>query len=463
MKFRIVLLLLLASLTVALSSCAHADSEQPETGVTTLIYAQLSKDGADRDAINKFNRAHDDVQIEVRNYNYLSENGKGGIDLLLTEIAAGKIPDIIELGTDDQTCQLPYQRMAQRGYLEDLWPYIENDPEIGRENIMEAPLKAVEVNGGLYTIFDSVYVHTLTGSAEVVGDRTSWTMQDMMDAFASLPEGAVLLDDTGTPDLYCTALPSMKEYLLSCLMYCSIDMLVDWDTGECFFDGPQFRNILEFVNMIPDRYAWRDECKTRWDGADMVLHLCRTNQVLLEQTGFRRMYGMREKDFAFNGRAACVGYPVEDGSVGSYFEPAGIKLAMSTVCKDKDAAWEYMRQALIKKKVPQGLSMADITVYEGVPVSKKAYLANLYAEAYNKRYGIVVGGEYRLIDRMTKERVEEVNAFFDSITRCSIFLEKDILDIVEYEASIYFAGDLTLEQVMDRIQSRVQLYVDEQR
>ena len=92
----------------------------------------------------------------------------------MTEIAAGKVPDIIELGTSGETTELPYQKLAKKGFLEDLWPYIENDTGLGRIGIIEAPLKAAEVNGGLYTVFSAFQLHTLTGPKAVVGDRTCW-------------------------------------------------------------------------------------------------------------------------------------------------------------------------------------------------------------------------------------------------------------------------------------------------
>ena len=79
---------------------------------------------------------------------------------------AGKGPDIIDMGfnRDALTTLLPYQRMARGGYLEDLWPYIENDPELGRDALLEPPLKAAEVEGGLYIAFPSVMINTLKHS-----------------------------------------------------------------------------------------------------------------------------------------------------------------------------------------------------------------------------------------------------------------------------------------------------------
>ena len=121
------------SLLLVLSACSAggenpAPDPEPEPGVTTLIYAQISEDGVDREWLDRFNREHEgEVQIEVRDYSQTSEGGQQGIDLLMTEIAAGRVPDIIELGTSGETTELPYQKLAKKGFLEDLWPYIEND------------------------------------------------------------------------------------------------------------------------------------------------------------------------------------------------------------------------------------------------------------------------------------------------------------------------------------------------
>lgn len=52
-----------------------------------------------------------------------------------TEIATGNIPDILYLGG------LPARRLETQGILEDLWPYIEADPELGRDALMKRPLR----------------------------------------------------------------------------------------------------------------------------------------------------------------------------------------------------------------------------------------------------------------------------------------------------------------------------------
>ena len=111
------------------------------------------------------------LSAQVRDYfDDGDSSGRSGKERLLTEIGAGKIPDIIDLGRGSSyyISVLPYESLVHKGILEDLWPYIENDPELGREGVLEAPLKAAEVDGGLYTIFSKVGINTLVGAEQRV-------------------------------------------------------------------------------------------------------------------------------------------------------------------------------------------------------------------------------------------------------------------------------------------------------
>lgn len=465
------LLLPLMALTLVLAVCT-AGGQDPVPEVTTLIYAKVSNDGVDWEAVKKFNRTHEDVQIEVRNYSLLSENGKHGIDLLMAEIAAGQVPDIIELGRSgktnqsalsrlraaeypEQTCLLPYRQMAEKGFLEDLWPYIENDPDIGREAVVEAPLKAAEVNGGLYTVFDSVWLYTLVGAESVVGNRTSWTFEDLQEAFSTMPEESVILDNA-------LNVPSMKYHLLESYIYGFFDLFVDWETGQCFFDSQQFRNVLELAANMPGpgEESWReeygvDDMYTKENIRDLQLL---RKQVMLDDMGYYKVYHQRDRNFYFDGHGVPVGYPVEDGSVGSYFEPCGIMLAMSSTCQDKAAAWEYIRQTLIIEKMYDRID-GD---YIGIPVNKKLYNKNAkFARNPAKYYGVDLDGEFYPAGQLSLEEWQEWEEYFNSITRCSLFSDRNILALVEEEAGAYFAGDRTLDDTVERIQRRAELYVNE--
>ena len=260
----------------------------PEDGV--LIYAALNPVTKDLDkSITQFNTVHKDVQIEVRDY-----SDENGVQRLLTELALGQVPDIMEMhrfGTGKDTAwaydsyvdrpegeyRMPYRQMAQKGYLEDLWPYIENDPELGLDGVLMPPLKAAEVNGGLYMIFPEFSVTTLFGAEPVVGDRWGraleglperystmlkektfstligtehmpngqwgWTLEELMETFSAMPEDSTVLrwDSTRWDVFSMLYAPMLEQY-------------VDMETGETFFDSQEFRDMMEFLSTFPDEF-----------------------------------------------------------------------------------------------------------------------------------------------------------------------------------------------------------------
>ena len=187
-----------------LSGCAQKDiPPKPEDGV--LIYAALNPMTEDFEkSITRFNTSHEDVQIEVRDY-----SDESGVDRLITELSLGRVPDIMELhrfGDGRDTAYLydsykarpeneywmPYRQLAQKGYLEDLWPYIENDPDLGLDGVLMPPLKAAEVDGGLYMLFQDVSVTTMIAPEHVTGDRWGWTLDELMEAYSTMPEGSTI-------------------------------------------------------------------------------------------------------------------------------------------------------------------------------------------------------------------------------------------------------------------------------
>ncbi len=435
-------------LLLVLSACSAggenpAPDPEPEPGVTTLIYAQISEDGVDREWLDRFNREHEgEVQIEVRDYSQTSEGGQQGMDLLMTEIAAGKVPDIIELGTSGETTELPYQKLAKKGFLEDLWPYIENDMGLGRVGVIEAPLKAAEVDGGLYTVFGYFQLHTLTGPKAVVGDRIGWTVEDLLEAFETMPEGSVILE---TYEDY-----SVQQHLLASFLYGFSDLFIDMESRQCYFDGELFRAILDLVKRVPDECWWHPFYASQEDRKYEYHDRQMDGLVMLDDTSFWRFFSIRDANLYF-GEATCIGYPVGDGSSGVYLEPSGIKLAMSSTCADKDAAWQYIRWELCTKP---GRGM-------GFSVNKKLHNRGRASEIRARRGIKTSDGSYIFDDPVTKEQLEYVDALLDT-NRSSILLDKNVRDIVLEVAGAYFAGDRDLEQTVQMLNSRVGLYLNEQ-
>ena len=444
----------LLAAALAFTACSAGGQEQaPDPGVTTLIYAQLSANSVNQKALYQFNLEHKgEVQIEVRDYTKLSEGGKQGVDLLMTEITAGRGPDIIELGSSGETSQLSYRRLAEQGYLEDLWPYIEEDPGLGREEngllkgVLEAPLQAAKINGGLYAIFEKAQLHTLVGAKSVVGDRTGWTPEELLDTFAAMPDGSVILED-----YHNWKDPSVKQRFFTSLLYGFSDLFIDWEEGKCFFDGERFRSLLELTSRLPDQNDLERVCANQLEAQNEHFNRLRDGVVMLEDTGFGNLVGWRTRYDWFFGESAYVGYPVDDGSPGSYFEPVGIKLAMSSTCRDKEAAWQYMRQ------------MYDLPVeIRGFNVGKAWYRRELRSAMTDLCY-TRIGTEIVQFPPLTRKEHARIQELCDSTARSSLLVDQELVDLVMEAAGPYFAGDKTLDETVRLIQSRAELYVNENR
>jgi ABC-type glycerol-3-phosphate transport system substrate-binding protein len=438
--------LLIATISIMGIAACTAGGNTRDWDEHTLVYANLSKDGPDREAIDTFNRTHEDVQIEVRDY--YDEDGNSSKARLLTDLLAGKAPDIIDMGgrADVSTTLLPYRQMVQKGYLENLWPYIENDPELGREAVLEAPLKAAEVDGGLYTAFSDVIVNTLIGAESLVGNRSSWSLEELRETFGSMPPGATVLQpffDRSTAFFY-----------LFCMQ---LDDYVDWKTGQCSFDCEEFRASLEFVNdFFPKTVDNLSEATMR----DMFERM-KSGQQMLMQTMFSHLLEVQYYDYLFGGQASFIGYPVEDGSVGSTFYICSRKLAMSSSCQNKEAAWEFIRQMYLPRYNRTTICNADgadfIHInradYELLKRADKSDPPRLYVAK------LPDGSQYEY-HRATGEESQRYDDFINNIDKMEL-CDSEIFDIVSDASGPYFAGDKTLEETVKLVQNRVTLYVNE--
>ena len=347
--------------------------------------------------------------------------------------------------------------MAQKGYLEELWPYIENDPDLGREGVLEAPLKAAEVNGGLYMLFGDVSVNTLIGSRDMFGDRWGWTMEEMKEAFAAMPPGATVLQFDAT-----------QYKVFRTLMSPMLDQYVDWEAGECHFDNDDFRGMVEFLKLFPaecDARLKPKEIKKRiiLDRLDGLQMLETVSFVLVDNAQYYNNYFKSGTDY--------IGYPTADGSPGRSFVPLGSKLGMSSVCQNKEAAWEFMRKLILPRYGRNtGLLRAIDMEQIRICVNRRDYEDAIYmalkrAKMYKIDYHPVPpysgGPEWRFY-----YPVQEDADLYERViaTTTGFYWPNEALSDVVWDAiAPCLAGDRSVEDTIDMVQNRVGLYVNEQR
>ena len=429
---------------------------------TILTYATQYLGYDERNKIIDFNKKSDKYRIEIKDYSEFNttEDYQAGLTKLNTEIAAGNVPDILNVSG------LPIQQYGAKGLLEDLWPYIDNDADLGRDAVMENVFKAAEQDGKLYQIFSTFSIQTVVGATKVVGDRMSWTLDDLKAALATMPEGCTIFGEGDT-----------KAGMLSNVLALNIDEFVDWTTGKCSFDSEGFISLLEFCNGFPLEYDWNN---VDWEEyQDDNTRVMNGKQMLLRGYLYDLGDSLQMYEAVFGGDYSFIGYPREDGSVGSSFS-LGNGIAMSSTCKDKEGAWSFMREYLLPQYADMDESMMGMYNLS----TNKADFEKLVEKAMKKEYQLDENGNQVLdangqpielpkytygfnditvdVYATTQEQYDQFMALYNAIDSVYTY-DQNIFDIINEVAGGYFNGDKNVQDTAKQIQDRVTLYVNEQR
>ncbi len=462
------------------------------------------------DAVVLFNRQSEEYRITIRDYSgYNSEdnNYTGALTQFQNDITTGNIPDIIRISND-----LPYQNYASKGLFADLYPFIEADDSIDTDDLYENILDALSVGGKLYQIIPAFRVMTLAGKSASVGETDGWTMDDLLAAIGNLPDGVT---DPFAGEM-------TQETFLTNLCTMARDQFIDKDSGTCSFNSPEFIKILEFTKTLPEKTIWDT---INWDEVDDSFYvdremIYRTGEALLMQTSlgnYTSFWEMMQGQFGAD--IALVGYPNENKQGSAIYPTDAFAISAQSLCKE--GAWEFLSSYLATQKTEEADSRYQFSIFRSVNQAMAEYALAYHDDYwYEKQYGelpseddsgyvvdtpmpateiaaadffapvvevvtdeIAVdsteenngtseykrtwsywlsNGETLDLGMMTKEAVAHVDAFLSGLSQ-AYYYDSAMMDIILEEASAFFAGQKTAEEVANLIQNRVFIYVNESR
>lgn len=411
-------------------------SEVPQK--TVLTYAVLRLDAETKADIVRFNKSNSQYRITVKEY------GNGDVETGRTELnndlLHGNLPDIINLEFGDMNTYI------SKGLLTDLYALLDGDTKYSRDDFVQSLLGAYEKDGKLYGLPTSFTLETLVGLTSHVGHSEGWTVDDALELMSSQPSGTELIADV------------TRDEILQKFVMVNMDSLVDWDTGTCYFDGEDFIKLLKLASFFPSEteLAAKQE-QELLDGETLCSKIQDGSLLMYTDTaaGIGSMQQFLCQIDIFKGDVNFVGYPTFDGSNGSVFS-TNLAIGIMETSPNKEGAWQFICSKLTREY--------QISLSYEFPVPEE-YLQEELDSAATITPGMTGWGKDGYVyyeRRSTAEETDLARRTIDS-AHSAISYNVDINTILSEEAQAYFYGQKPAEAVVKTIQSRVQLYVNENR
>lgn len=414
----------------------------------TLILGSLYMGYNVRGRVVEFNKTNEKYRIVVREYSQYSttDDYMAGYTQLNNDIVAGKVPDILVL--DDG---MPIDSYIAKGLFADINEFIDQDEELNREDYFENVLDAYSIEGKMYRIVPSFYVQTFMGKASDVGTEPGWTMQELKDVMATKPEGTNIF-----------SLDYLRDSVMDIAMNLSGYQFIDQATGKCSFNSPAFIEMLEFIKQFPTVDPSYDDGTDWWTEYQSQYH---TGKTLLAS-----VYLYSPADLVYTLKSSFgeepttfIGFPTEQGN-GSVIG-ANEQYAISAKSSSQAGAWEFLRYYYTDEYQRNSYAMPvskEIWKELSKKSMEKPYWENENGVKEYYEYTTWIGDTEVSMEPLTQEEVDSVYNFISSLNQVYSY-DENLMSIINEEAAAFFEGQKTAAEVADIIQSRVQIYVNENR
>lgn len=417
-KRKVTLIIILCLLLAMLSGCKEGPRDENANERVTLTYATLYLDVEMEAWIAEWNKANENCYIEVKEY------GQGdyetGLVQLNTDIVSGHIPDIIDLSDIDMALYI------SKDILTDLYPLVDSDSQVKREDFVPGILQLYEKGGKLYSIALGYSLETLMGKKAIVGSPSQWNIEKMKQMIEEMPSQSYFIDNLGPIGL------------LRVVLMMGMDEYIDWETGKCFFNEDRFIQLLELANSMEGVPLEED-----------IEEYLANGKLMLKRAYISSVSEYKEAADMFRGEeAACVGYPSAQG--GKTFIQPYLPIGISNMCENKDAAWEFVR-SLISEEFQNNHIRFNFPILENS--LKKEFEQALHPPV----------NSWSMENTEILPSQEEVNELYEIINLSGgkFVFDTNIWEIIEEETEFYFGGEKTVQEVVEVIQNRVQNYINE--
>ena len=426
------------SRTVTLIRFIRTDAP-PENEKKIITLATASGMERHSYAINHFNETNPNYEIKIKRYS--ADN----ILALHTDIITGNIPDVFLF----DSFVFDFDLYAGKNLFADLYEFIDNDPDVSRDDYIANVLNLFETDGKLFSIADSFSIGTVMGRTADVGDGVGWTWDDFNRLMAEKPAGTIPISQSNWAMSGGDFFVRIHGYMIS--------EFVDYYAGLCYYDTPAFIDLLEATKKYyPEKSNYSVTEEAFQEGNPVLLATMLPN--------FDNWYSTRLEAHYFGTEISYIGYPTVDGACGSFLWPYYEQFAISADSCVKEGAWQYLKFIL--------------TDYQHIAVDQDRFAFPVLLSALNKSAEIAMqewasdsaNNDARIATgRKGYEDSEgyyiriptenDIRKIYDIIHSLTVMVKpgSDISQIVHEETAAFFSGQKSAQETAKIIQNRVSL------
>ena len=418
-----------------------------------------------RNQIIEFNLASDEYRIKYIDYSEYNtdDDSEAGEKKLQNDIIAGNVPDV--LITDAQFSASKY---FNKGLFADMYTFMDSDTELTRDKFLDNVLSACETDGKLYELPTNISIMGFMGHADKINEYRGLTMREFVNKVASLPEGVSFLrsDDYSRDDL------------LEVMFFINYADYLNPATGLCSLNNDDFKATLEWLKAQPEKSRWsQDDYNWETFDYDAYDNMFKDGKAIaqwmslssfLDFENYSYYFGENEVDF--------VGAPAPDGD-GMVFSATNLKFLISSKGNFPEEAWKFVK-VFFTEENQRSLSWGFPVTKEALEADKQEALDTIAKReaSENDAQDKVVGGSSGVISsdgiiyeevypqtarKSTREDVERIYNYVTSAKK-QLKYDESILDIIKEEASEYFGGKKSIDDVAAQAESRVNIKLGEQ-
>ena len=341
--------------------------------------------------------------------------------ILTNELIAGNGPDVLYVSRDY------FATLAEKGILLDISELL-SDNEIN--GILPGALELGMYEGKLNGLPIGVTASSLLIS-NTTWNQDHWSFDDMLRLMREHKiEQNVYYINSGTSF---TPLASARIIIMRCIQE---PWLIDWENRKCNFTDERF---IEFLTLLREQITEDDVDEWLNQGKRLAC---------LDMVNQDDMYDFGIREEAESGH--YVGFPTS-GESGNYLSTEGL-LVVNTKSHNIEAVKELLQillddhvQKESKRNVNSSLSIRKLS-FEDVEVDDNG-----------KRY--VNGKEIKYLES-GESTLDMAETFLENCVAAPLS-DSTIENILMEEIPAYFMGEKSVNEVVNNIQNRVQLYLDE--